>query len=426
MSQPLNRSESPPVRDINPGPIPEASFIKLSNNIWVYLIESGDEELVRIEFTFKAGQIKEDRPLLSTTTNMMLTEGTENFSAEQISSEFDFLGAFPNHTANRDTAGFIIYSLNRNVEKVLKLCREVLFRPVFPEKELDIMMKKRLRLFQINRERVLNLASDKFFESIFGESHPYGWQINENHFSEISPSMLSGFHKKYYSPENMAIIVSGKIPGELPRLLDQNFGDISHRGLIEDTTMKVIAGSSARKVRINKNGTVQSALRIGKATINKRHPDYPGLKILNTILGGYFGSRLMKNLREEKGYTYGIHSSLSSLSLSGFIMIAAEVDKKSTEKAVNEIMKEIIRLHSEPVSRAELGVVRNYMTGEILRMFDGPFALAESFKAAWDFGLDNNYYYRLIEKIKTIEPDEITALARTYYKIGEFYEIIAG
>ena len=426
MSQPLNRSISPPVRDINPVPIPEASFVKPSNNTRVYLIESGDEELVRIEFTFKAGQIKEDRPLLSTTTNMMLTEGTENYSAEQLNSEFDFLGTFPNHIADRDTAGFVIYSLNRHVEKVLKLCREVLFRPVFPEKELDLLMKKRLRLFQINRERVQNLASDKFFESIFGESHPYGWQINENHFSKISPSLLSGFHEKYYSPENMAIIVSGKIPGKLPRLLDQNFGDISHRCFFEDINMKIPAGSSERKVRINKPGSVQSAIRIGKATINKRHPDYPGLKILNTILGGYFGSRLMRNLREKKGYTYGIHSSLSSLDLSGFIMIAAEVDNNSTEKAVDEIMKEITRLHNEPVSRSELAVVRNYMTGEILRMFDGPFALAESFKAVWDFGLDNNYYYRLIEKIKTIEPDEITELARTYYRIGEFYEIIAG
>lgn len=426
MSQPLNRAENPPVRDINPGPIPEASFIKMSNNTRVYFLESGDEDLVRIEFTFKAGQIKEDKPLLSSTANMMLTEGTENYSAEQISSEFDFLGTFPNHTADRDTAGFVIYSLNRHIEKVLELCREVLFRPLFPEKELNILMKKRLRLFQINRERVQNLASDKFFESIFGERHPYGWQVRENHFSELSPSLLSDFHKKYYSPDKMAIIVSGKIPGNMSNLLNQYFGDLSHRSFFEDTKLKIPAGSSERKVRIHKRGAVQSAIRIGKTTINKRHPDYPGLKILNTILGGYFGSRLMKNLREEKGYTYGIHSSLSSLDLSGFIMIAAEVNKNSTEKAVDEIMNEIIRLCNEPVSRSELSVVRNYMTGEILRMFDGPFALAESFKAAWDFGLDNSYYYRLIEKIKTIEPDEITELAKTYFRNGDFYEIIAG
>ncbi|NSW93400.1 MAG: insulinase family protein [Bacteroidales bacterium] len=426
MKEVLNRKEAPPVREIDPGNIPEAQSFKLENGIRVYLIESGNEELIRMEFTFKAGQIKEESPLVSTTTNMMLTEGTENYTADQISSEFDFLGAFPNHSADKDTAGFVVYCLNRHVENILRLCREVLFSPVFPEKELDILMKKRLRLFQVNREKVQNLASDKFFESIFGESHPYGWQVSENHFTGISSAMLSDFHGKYYTPENMAVIVSGKIPEELTKLIELHFGDLSHRVPVADGPEKKPAGSNDRRFRIKKPGAVQSAIRLGKPTINKRHPDYPGLKVLNTILGGYFGSRLMKNLREEKGYTYGVHSSLSSLNLSGFMMIATEVNKNVTEKAVDEILKEITRLQNEPVGRSELSVVRNYMTGEIIRMFDGPFALAESFKAVWDFGLDNNYYYRLLEKIKTIEPDEITELARTYYKTDELYEIIAG
>lgn len=426
MNTPLNRNEAPPIRIINPGSIPDALLFRLGNDIRIYFIESGNEQLVRIEFTFKAGQIRENYPLVATTTNMMLTEGTENYTADKLSSEFDFLGAFPNHLADRDTAGFVIYSLNRHAENVLKLCREVLFRPVFPVKELDILMKKRLRLFQINKERVQNLATDKFFESIFGKNHPYGWQVTESHFSRISSGMLSDFHKKNYTPENMAVIVSGKIPENLLELLELHFGDLSHRENVNDTNAEKPAGSNKRKFKIKKPGAVQSAIRIGRATINKRHPDYPGLKVLNTILGGYFGSRLMKNLREEKGYTYGIHSSLSSLDLSGFMMISAEVDKNITEKAVDEIFKEIIRLQNKPVSRSELEVVRNYMTGEIIRMFDGPFALAESFKAVWDFGLGNDYYYRLIDKIKTIEPDEIIELAKTYLDIGELYEIIAG
>jgi predicted Zn-dependent peptidase len=144
------------------------------------------------------------------------------------------------------------------------------------------------------------------------------------------------------------------------------------------------------------------------------------------ILGGYFGSRLMKNIREEKGFTYGIHSSVSSLDLSGFKIISTEVGKKNAEQTSDEIYKEILNIQSHPVSKEELEVVRNYMSGEMVRMFDGPFALAESFKAVWEFGLDYNYFVKLMNTIATITPDEILRLARTYYRIEDLYEITAG
>jgi predicted Zn-dependent peptidase len=148
--------------------------------------------------------------------------------------------------------------------------------------------------------------------------------------------------------------------------------------------------------------------------------------ILDTILGGYFGSRLMKNIREEKGYTYGISSSLISLKKSGYKIIATEVGKKYTQKTLDEIYKEIRLLQTTFVETKELDVVRSYMAGEMVRMFDGPFALAESFRAIWEYGLDNKYYYNLADKIKTISPDEIIELAKTYYDINDLFEITAG
>jgi predicted Zn-dependent peptidase len=179
-------------------------------------------------------------------------------------------------------------------------------------------------------------------------------------------------------------------------------------------------------MHIKKNGAVQSAIRIGSQTINKRHPDYPGLKFLNTVLGGYFGSRLMKNIREEKGFTYGITSSVSSLDLTGFKVISTDVDRNKLEQAVSEIYNEIRKLQRVPVGSDELEVVRNYMSGELVRMFDGPFAMAESLKAVWEFGLDTGYFNRLAQTMKTIGTDEIMRLACTYYNIDDLYEITAG
>jgi predicted Zn-dependent peptidase len=225
----------------------------------------------------------------------------------------------------------------------------------------------------------------------------------------------------------MAIIISGNIPGTVKAMVNHYFGESDSGPLKKSGINKFeINGNENRYGFVEKKGAIQSAIRIGSATINKKHKDYNGLLILDTILGGYFGSRLMKNIREDKGYTYGISSSLVSMYQSGYKIIATEVGKKYTRKTLDEIYKEIRLLQTRPVELHELQVVRSYLAGEMVRMFDGPFALAESFRAVWEFGLDNNYYYDLAKKIKTIEPDEIISLANTYYNIDDLYEIVAG
>jgi zinc protease len=416
----------PPVFPVEKVVIPEAVSSVLDNGIPVFSIESGTEDIIRLEFTFRAGQIKEDLPLLASTTNMMLTEGSQKYNSEELNKILDHYGVFLNLSVEKDRAGIILFFLNKHIEKILELAREILFRPVFPAAELTALMNKRLRWFLVNREKVQNRAMDQFFESVFGKNHPYGHQINEQDFNNINSALLIDFHSKYYTPENLGVIISGKIPEKAIEYLNHYFGDLTSTQIyIEDST-NLLKGARSKKIHLEKPGSVQSAIRIGSATINKRHPDYPGLKILDSILGGYFGSRLMKNIREDKGYTYGINSSVTSLDLSGYKVISSEVNRKFLKNAIDEIYNEIRLLQKEPVSKTELDVVRNYMSGEMLRMFDGPFALAESFLSAWEFGLDNNYYIRLYEKIKSIDPDEIRALARTYYNIDDLYEVTAG
>lgn len=418
--------KQPPVFPAEKLVIPETITFRLNNGVPVYLIEAGTEEIMRIEFIFRAGQVNEYLPLQASTTNMMLTEGSQNYSSEEISRLLDYYGAFLNLSAEKDCAGIVVFFLNKHIDKVLELSREILFRPVFPETELISLMKKRFRWYMVNREKVQNLAIDQFFESVFGKHHPYGRQAVEQDFERMNPSILRDFHSKYYTTDKMAVIVSGKIHEKTVDLLNYYFGDITSKKVYIEDPENVLKGEKRKKIYINKSGYVQTAIRIGSSTINKRHPDYPGLKVLDSILGGYFGSRLMKNIREGKGYTYGITSSVSSLDLTGYKVISSDVSQKNCQKTIDEVYKEIKILQSVPVKNEELELVRNYMSGEMLRMFDGPFSLAESFRSIWEFGLDNSYYYRLAEKIKTIEPDEITELARTYYNIGELYEIIVG
>jgi zinc protease len=416
----------PPVFPVQKVIMPEAGSFNLNNGIPVYMIDAGTEDIMRLEFTFKAGMIKENIPLVASTTNQMLSEGSIRYSSEELNKLFDFYGAFLNPYFEKDRAGVIVYFLNKHIEKVLGLMKELIFNPVFPENELNALMQKRLRWYLVNREKVQNMATEQFFESIFGKNHPYGHQVKEQDFEKVNTSQLKDFHSKFYSPDNAAIIVSGRIHPRIIDLLNNNFGDLSSKNIQPNEPNYKLEGTGQKEKHIIKKNALQTAVRIGSATINKRHIDYTGLKILNSILGGFFGSRLMKNIREEKGYTYGISSAISSFDFAGYKVISTEVAPKNLKNTIDEIFKEIKLLQEVPVSHEELSVVRNYMTGEMVRMFDGPFAIAESFKSVWEFGLDNSYYFRLSEKILNISPDEITELAVKYYKIDELYQVTAG
>jgi len=215
----------PPVFPVEKPIIPEARCFTLNNGIPVYMIEAGTEDIMRLEFTFRAGQINESLPLLSSTCNMMLSEGSENYTSEELNRSLDYYGIFLNQSAEKDSAGIILFCLNKHIEKVLEFSHEILFRPVFPEHELNALMKKRLRWYMVNREKVQNLAIDNFFESLFGKNHPYGYQIIEQDFENITPKDLTDFHLKYYTPENMAIIISGKIHERTSDLLNSHYGN---------------------------------------------------------------------------------------------------------------------------------------------------------------------------------------------------------
>jgi predicted Zn-dependent peptidase len=421
-----SRKIQPPLSEIPFPAIPEVIILTLDNGIPVYLIESGTEDIMRADFIFRAGQRNENTPVLSLATNLMLKEGTDKYSAVELNRLIDYHGSFINLYTEKDLSGLQIYLLNRHMEKIFELCRQMMFHPVFPEDELSTILKKQLRWFQIRRQKVQNRATDSFFESIFGNMHPYGIIPHEHDFEKVERNLVASFHQSFYVTGNMAVIISGKIPSGIGPILNKYFGDVPPKALKTTGTKEKLKNSPDRKIHVQLDGVMQNCIKAGSATINKKHPDYRDLKITDTILGGYFGSRLMKNIREDKGFTYGINSYVTSLEDSGYKVISTDLGSEHTGQAIEEIKKEISLLQTQPVKADELAIAKNYMLGEIVRMFDGPFASADSFKSAWEFGFDNNYYTELYNRVRNITPEEILDTAIKYYKIDDLYFVTAG
>jgi zinc protease len=422
----ISRTYAPKLRAIEHIEIPKPLKILLDNQLPVYIINAGSEDIIRIELIFPAGNYYQQEPLTATTVNTMLQEGTKNMTASQIAEQLDYYGAFLQLTTEQDNASASLLTLKKYLKDTITVLYETIMQPMFPEAELSILLNKKRQQFIVNCNKVQFLARMEFNQRLFGADHPYGRSVCKEDFTRVSRQSLIDFYNQYYNLAGAKIILSGKVNQKDIELVNQYFGQVALDAPSLVSSAYLPSKDNPGLYTISRKEPLQSALRIGKVLFNKTHEDYFGMEILNTIIGGYFGSRLMKNIREVKGYTYGINSFLVSLKHTGFWAIVTEVGADVTQKAIDEIHKEIELIQRQPVSAEELSLVKNYMLGEALRMFDGPFALAESFKAILDYNLSFDFYDQMIAKVRSIGSDELQALAQKHLQPGTFTEIIAG
>ncbi len=425
--QTIDRIKAPAFKTVEKIEMIKASEMKLRNNIPVYTINAGTQELIKIEFLFSAGMYQQQIPLQATAVNAMLEEGTTKMTASQIADAIDFYGAFLETSVAQDSASVVLYTLNKHLETVLPLVEQVIKEAVFPQQELDIYLQNKLQKFHVNNQKVATVARKKFVELLFGEKHPYGINVKEENYREINRNHLQSFYKQFYTASNCKIILAGKVNESVISILDKYFGGNDWTGTkIEDITTNGINTVSNREQLVLKEDAIQSAIRIGKALFNKTHSDYQPLQVLNTIYGGYFGSRLMSNIREDKGYTYGIGSGLVSLKNAGYFFISTEVGVEVCQNAVKEIYFEMNRLREELVTEDELQLVKNYMLGTFLRSVDGPFAMADKFKGILEYNLGYDYFDKYVATIKAISTSTIRELANIYFDKNSMIELIVG
>ena len=423
----IDRSLQPATKDIEKIDIPQARKFSLDNGIPVFALTAGFQDLVKIEFLFLNHDFDVNRPLLNSATNRMLSDGTSKYTAQQLADHIDYYGSFFETDENSDFTSIMLYSMNKHLESTLPFVSDIIHDPIFPLAELETYIRNNKQGLTVDNEKVSSLARRKFNEVIFGEKHPYGYFVQTSDFDKLNREHLKEHFKNKYSPSNCVIIISGLVKDDSVNLLNKFFGQPSaSNGELKNGRQLIFTPSIIKKHLIEKEGAVQSALRIGKPFFNRAHIDYPGMAVLNTILGGYFGSRLMSNIREDKGYTYGIGSAVVSMKQEGYFFISTEVGADVTNSAIEEIYKEIEILKDEPVDAEELEMARNYMLGTFLKGMDGAFQLAERFKSIYLYNLDYSYYDRYLQKIRTIQPDELQNLARKYFDISGFYEIVVG
>ena len=402
----------------------EAERTTLANGIELYTLHSDDFEVLRVSFVFRAGSACQRVPFSASAATNLLAEGSTRMTAQQIAERLDYYGSWYDVNIDRDYAYINFATLSKFFAETLAVAEEILLRPAFPDEELRIYAAKRRQRLAIERTKVDVRAREAFARALFGPTHPYGISSDAAEYDRLTRDDVVAFHRRHYTAENCFVVCSGRIgPGE--KAVIAALAEQLPRGGVPDA-VPFPPPVSEHEVFVEHPGAVQTSLRLGRLLFPRQHPDFVGMQVVATALGGYFGSRLMQNLRERNGYTYGVVAAMVNFERAGYFAVATQVGTDVAREALREIYREIERLREEPMPEEELELVKNMMSGEMMRVLDGPFGIADVTIENILCGADNSVIGENIRRIRSMTPADVQALARKYLTREDLVTVAVG
>lgn len=422
----LNRSTAPLAQGIKKIELVQPDSVEYGNGLKAFMFHTDDLELMKFEFVFENKYDVSRIPLLNVALSSMLKEGTRMRSSAQIAGEIDFYGAYLMPEYSFDYTALTLYTIRKYAEKVLPIVADILMNTAIPQEELDTYIRNNKQNLQIALQKNDVVARRLFYKNLFGDNQ-YGAIANAEDYDAITREDLLDLFNKQITPGNCTLLVAGKIDKSIKDLINGLFGENWQASgnylnkpilLSEPTFGKVILETRA--------DALQSAIRLGGYTVGRTHTDFPAIQFVNMLLGGFFGSRLMRNIREDKGYTYSIGSAIGSLQHTAFMTLSSEVGVDVTKATLVEIEHEFKRLSEERVAVDEIDLVRNYMQGSLLGSLESIFSHVDKFKAVYFCGLDLSYYSYYQDVIDDMTSDRIQHIAKQHFNYECMVKVIVG
>jgi predicted Zn-dependent peptidase len=425
MSEILDRTSAPVIHTIDRFHLPQVKTVSFLNGNKLHSLCMGQQPVVRVEWMIEAGSKWDTQQGASFFTAKMLTEGTSKHSSEYIQEYIAQVGAFIEVTPGTERIIITLYALDKHLPSLFPLIQELLMDASFPEHEWEKIQRIQLQTLEVNMKKTSYLASYKFRENLYGSNNPYGRHLDKKAIEAIQVADLKSHYAKYIVEQPLEITITGGYSNHTVQLLENTFG--KNKVAAKPVYTAQLSNTFPHfQDTVEVKESVQSSLRMGRHLFSPTHTDYIDACIYNEILGGYFGSRLMQNIREDKGFTYGIHSSIVTLPTDGYFVIGTDVKREFTQQTIEEINKELVRLQNEPVDADELENVRQYMLGSFVNSIQTPFAIADKFKTLYFQGLSYQHYDDFFERVKNIQSNDIQKIASTYFNPSDLSWVVAG
>jgi zinc protease len=423
----VNRTQAPMVHDAIDFEyiLPDINTNVLDNGIPLYWLNAGVQDVVEIDWAFPAGIWYEANVGVANAVSALLKNGTSVLNAHQINEALEFYGASLKVNTGNDFSTLSLHCLCKHLTSVLPIVFQLLTDAVFPETELEIFKKNAIQRLSVNLKQCEFVANQRIDALLFGEAHPYGRFTKKDVIENLQREMLIAHYNKQYALLNAKIFMAGHVGSEQVNLINKLFGSFTASPIDTIKPNYSIPEFKLQKEHIvNDAEGVQGAIRIGSIFPNRHHPDYSPMVVLNTLFGGYFGSRLMSNIREDKGYTYGIYSGITPYVNSGSLIIQTEAGRDVLQAAVNEVYFEMEKLCTENIAQDELLLVKNYLLGNLLGDLDGPFSILQRWRTLIMNGFTKEHFTNNISIYKGVTATELKQLACKYYVKSQFHEVV--
>ena len=401
--------------------IDESFTIGDGNRCWI--LRDKSLPVVKLDILVHTGRYQESKKLTSRTVAALCKEGTVSFTSKQIAEKLDYYGISMKNPIYMDATQFSFYALSKNLIQIKELIKELIYNPIFPTTELEIFKNRWMERLRIDAKKNDIVAYREFTSMLYGKDHPYGYNSNEKILKDITKADLAHYHKQNFR-SGIDIIISGNVTDKIVDAVRSIIKPAEVKDENAAREQDIITEIGEKKIEVE--GSSQTAIRLGKILpqeLRDSGEEMAQFSIMNTILGGYFGSRLMANIRENKGYSYGVYSNIEKLKRSTFLSIACETDQKNVEKTIVEINKEVSKIKTELVGEKELDMVKNYIKGTLLQNTDGKLKTSEILKDYLIEGTDEKYFNVEIEIINSINSKGIRDSAEKYLQ-GDWSTVV--
>lgn len=418
-----DRKKGPHIAGLPPVDLPEYKKYFLDNGLEVYELAGGAPGVCKLDVVFSGGRPFEKKASLSRACTFLTKEGTTTLNSTELAEYFDYYGSTLSTFSTLDHCGMSLFTLSRYFELILPQFVSTLKDSVFPEEEIRKFKKNAKKKLKEDMSQNDIVAFRHLTEQLYGSRHPYGYNSTAASIDAITRADLTDHYSATYTGANGFVVVSGDLPGNCASLLNTYLGAIKKQKVLVPQ-LPPVAENVPAVLKIQGANELQASIRIGKRIPGRRHEDYPGLILLDQILGGYFGSRLMSNIREDKGLTYNIYSTVELMRYDAYWMIATETSVGNVSPAMAEIRNEMEALVSHPVSLKELDMARNYLLGNLVTSLDSVFSIASMLRNLKCEGGDFGLLDEIIRKIRQITPADISYLSGKYLSPDSFHIVI--
>ena len=419
------RQNGPPIHSISHIPIPRFDYFHLDNGIPVYFINDGSQELVKLDIVFKGGRHREQVKTLCRIFSGVIKEGTINDTADELSSFFDTYGASYNSRSSLDYTTFTLLSLTKFFPQLIQKFTEIILEPAFHEYEVEKFIENNCRKLDLDQSKNDIVAYRLLTEKLFGAQAAYGYNSTKESYRKINRKLLGQYHEDMLNEQECKMFLCGRYDVKVESAINMAFGQWNYQG---KGTLAYAKSEPITQERFTFPSVQehQSAIRIGRNFGSRKDEAYAKMTVLNNVLGGFFGSRLMKNIREEKGYTYNIFSSLDTMLFEGYFYVSTEVSPTFVQATIKEVYKEMEKLRLHKVEKAELEMNRNYMLGNLLTAVDGPFQSIRLIKSAILNGETREDLESTINTFMSITAEELQQTAEKFLDPKDFIEVVIG